>query len=72
MIKVSTTELKKKKSHYLRLAEYGETVIVTRYGKPIVEIAPRKKTKLEVFNSLIGIAKGIDPIAAKEERLASI
>ncbi len=70
MITVSITDLKKRKSHYFRLAEYGEAILVTRYGKPIVEIAPKRKSKIEIFDSLIGVAKGVDPVAAKEERLA--
>ena len=70
MITVSITDLKKRKNHYFRLAEYGEAILVTRYGKPIVEIAPKRKSKTEIFDSLIGVAKGVDPVAAKEERLA--
>ena len=70
MITVSITDLKKRKNHYFRLAEYGEAILVTRYGKPIAEIAPKRKSKIEIFDSLIGVAKGVDPVAAKEERLA--
>ena len=70
MITVSITDLKNRKNHYFRLAEYGETILVTRYGKPIVEIAPKRKSKIEIFDSFIGVAKGVDPVAAKEERLA--
>lgn len=70
MCTITATELKKSLGRILTMVSNGETVIVTKGGESILEMRPTKPSKLQIFNSLIGIAKGVDSEAAKEERLA--
>jgi prevent-host-death family protein len=44
---VGVRELRQQASRVLDLVKKGEVIIVTEHGKPIAEIVPIKKTKLE-------------------------
>ena len=44
---VGVRELRQQASRVLDLVKRGEVIIVTEHGKPIAEIVPIKKTKLE-------------------------
>lgn len=43
-MKVSTHELKRDLAKLLATAERGEKIVVTRYGRPVVEIGPAART----------------------------
>jgi prevent-host-death family protein len=43
MTSVSVKEAKNRLSQLTRLAEKGETVVITRNGKPVADIVPHKK-----------------------------
>lgn len=68
---ITATELKKSLGHYLDIVANGEKVVVTKGGEEILEMTPKKPSKLTIFESLIGIAKGVDAQKAREERLAA-
>lgn len=72
MITITATQLKNSLGSYLDEAKNGQTIIVTKDGKEICEIRPRAETKLALFDSLIGIAKGVDAEKAKEERISKL
>lgn len=65
---ITVTQLKSRLGFYLEKAKSGETLIVTKNGKEICEIRPRTESKLAVFDSLTGIARGVDASAARDER----
>jgi prevent-host-death family protein len=44
---VGVRELRQQASRVLDLVKKGEVIVVTEHGKPIAEIVPIKKTKLE-------------------------
>ena len=39
---VQVAELKARLSEYLRVAEAGQTVVVTAYGRPVVDLVPHE------------------------------
>jgi prevent-host-death family protein len=39
-VRVQVAELKARLSEYLRAAEAGQTVVVTAYGRPVVDLVP--------------------------------
>ena len=39
---VQVAELKARLSEYLRVAEAGQTVVVTAYGRPVVDMVPHE------------------------------
>lgn len=41
-VSVSVAELKARLSKYLRVAEGGQTVVVTAYGRPVVDLVPHE------------------------------
>ena len=69
---ITATQLKNALGAYLEEAKNGETFIITKDGKKICEIRPLTEAKLAIFDSLTGIAKGVDADAAREERLAKL
>ena len=44
---VGVRELRQQASRVLDLVKRGEVIVVTEHGKPVAEIVPIKKTKLE-------------------------
>lgn len=58
MVQVNVHEAKTRLSKLLEMVEGGETVVIARNGKPVVELIPAKKSGGFPF----GIAKN-DPIA---------
>ena len=44
---VGVRELRQQASRVLDLVKKGEVIVVTEHGKPVAEIVPIKKTKLE-------------------------
>ena len=70
MTTITVTQLKNSLESYLEMAASGETFTVIEDGIEVCEIKPRAEAKLAVFDSLIGIAKGVDAETAKEERIA--
>ena len=53
----------------LEEAKCGEILVIAENGKEICEIHPRIESKLAVFDSLTGIASGIDATDARNERV---
>lgn len=54
MITVPVSDLKNRFSYFIRLAENGETIQITRHGKPVAKINPGKeaeqqKTKGQIY-----------------------
>jgi len=68
---ITTAELEESLDEYLDMVARGETIIMTRDDEEILEMHPIESSKVAVFESLIGIAKGVDPEKAKEERLSA-
>ena len=69
---ITATQLKNALGAYLEAAKNGETLIITKDGKEICEIRPRTESKLALFDSLTGIARGVDASEAREERVAKL
>ncbi len=65
---ITAAQLKNGLDSYLEEAKNGEVLIVTKDGKEICEIRPRAESKLAIFDSLTGIASGVDFSSAHEER----
>ena len=72
MYSITATQLKNGLGAYLEKAKNGEVLIITKDGKEICEIRPRTQSKLALFDSLTGIASGIDAEKAREERTAKL
>ncbi len=68
---ITATELKTNIGKYLQLAE-TEDIIITKNNKPVVKLTNLKENKLELLDSLVGIAKddGYTLDDAKKERLS--
>ena len=69
---ITATEFKTNFGKYLDLV-INEDIIITKNGKPIAKVTQYRQDKLDILNSLIGIAKGngdanLDQI--KSERLS--
>jgi prevent-host-death family protein len=47
-ISVQVAELKARLSEYLRVAEAGQTVVVTAYGRPVVDLVPHDETPIRL------------------------
>ncbi len=67
---VSIKEAKNKLSELVRLAEGGETVVITRDGKPVADLSLHKKRKgglnwaaLEDYKKKHGITKFVEFIS---------
>lgn len=41
-VNVQVAELKSRLSEYIRVAEAGRTVVVTAYGRPVVDLVPHR------------------------------
>jgi prevent-host-death family protein len=52
-MKVSISELKSRLSEYLRRVKAGETLIITKHGRPIARIVPEPKTLREKMLLLV-------------------
>ena len=70
MTTITVTQLNNSLESYLEMAANGETFIVTKDGVEVCEIKPRIEAKLAVFDSLTGMAKGVNVETAKEEKIA--
>ena len=53
MTTVSTYEAKTQLPRLIRAAERGETVIITRHGKPVAQLGPVKDQKREEIAEVI-------------------
>jgi prevent-host-death family protein len=42
-VSVQVAELKARLSEYIRVAEGGQTVVVTAYGRPVVDLVPHEE-----------------------------
>ncbi|MBQ9457942.1 MAG: type II toxin-antitoxin system Phd/YefM family antitoxin [Bacilli bacterium] len=69
MITITATEFRKHLGFYLQAVQDGKTLAITKNGREICELHPSIPAKLALFDSLCGIAKGIDPDQAREERV---
>jgi prevent-host-death family protein len=47
-VSVQVAELKARLSEYLRVAEAGQTVVVTAYGRPVVDLVPHEETPIRL------------------------
>jgi len=68
---VSIKEAKNRLSELLHLAEAGETIVLTRHGKPVADLTPHKEKKgginwqaLADYKKKHGIEKIVDFIPA--------
>jgi len=66
---ISVKEAKNRLSELLHLAEAGETIVLTRHGKPVADLTPHKEKKdglnfaaLEEYKKAHGITKFVDYI----------
>ena len=66
---ITATQLKNGLGFYLEQVRNGESFIVTKDGIEVCELKPRIDSKLAIFDSLTGIAKGVDYEEITEERL---
>lgn len=69
---ITATQLKNALGHYLEEAEKGKEFSITKDGIPVASLVPNKKEKIALLNSFVGIAEGIDPEKAKEERISKL
>ena len=69
---ITATQLKNALGAYLEEAKNGEILIITKDGKEICEIRPRTDSKLALFDSLTGIARGVDATKARDERTSRL
>lgn len=71
----TATQVKNKFGEYLRIAESGEPVVITRNGREVARILGKNQAQAFLIDSLVGIAKGdVDYVRdrdkLREERLA--
>ena len=64
---ISVKEAKNRLSELLHLAEKGETVVLTRHGKPVADLVPHREKKgrinweaLAAYKKKHGIEKFVD------------
>lgn len=43
-VRVQVAQIKKHLSEYIRIVEAGQTVVVTAYGRPVVDLVPHQAT----------------------------
>jgi len=58
--KIGSYEFKTHSSEILKLAESGETITITRHGKPIAQVIPFKEnasTRRKAFEGLMELSK---------------
>ena len=72
MYRITATQLKNGLGAYLEEAKNGKVLIITKDGKEICELRPRTESKLALFDSLTGIASGVDAESARDERTAKL
>ena len=53
MIRISAYEAKTHLPRLLRAAEHGETVIITRHGKPVAQLGPVQESRREDITEVI-------------------
>lgn len=59
MIVVKSTEFQNNVGKYLKMAENGEEIIISKNGKEVVRIIGKDQARAEsIVDSLVGIAKG--------------
>ena len=58
---VSISEFKARLSEYLHRVEEGETLVLTRHGKPIIEVTARRAKTIDLFGCLAGKAPPLGP-----------
>lgn len=66
---VGSYELKTHSSEILKLVESGETVTVTRHGKPIAQIIPISNTSLSKKAAIEGLLDLSSAIAKRGEKI---
>ena len=58
---VSISEFKARLSEYLSRVEEGETLVLTRHGRPIIEVTARRARTIDLFGCLAGVAPPLGP-----------
>jgi prevent-host-death family protein len=70
MREIQASEAKTHLPRLLSVVEHGETVIITRHGKPIARLVPEEEFKqkecLETINQLIKFRRTMPKIPLKE------
>ena len=70
MIEVGSYDAKARLPELLRRVEAGETVTVTRRGKPVARIVPieadRRAENREAIDAILALRKGRPPITVEE------
>ena len=69
MMEINVTEAKAKLSHIVGLAEMGETITITRLGKPVAQLTPPGPPKLaaEQAKARLGFVKEEFHVPTDEE-----
>jgi len=58
-VEVSASEVKKGWHHYVdRVAQARETIVVTRYGRPVAKLSPMEDGEVPGAGSLVGALAG--------------
>ena len=74
MTTVSTYEAKTQLPRLIRAAERGETVIITRHGKPVAQLGPvqdRRREDIAAVIERMRRARALRPKVSVEEILAA-
>jgi prevent-host-death family protein len=71
---VSTAEAKNRLTELLRLAERGESVIITRHGRPVAQLGPppvekKREVQFGAMRDTIKLYPGWDDPITEEELL---
>ncbi|MFA6587375.1 MAG: type II toxin-antitoxin system prevent-host-death family antitoxin, partial [Bacilli bacterium] len=69
-ITITATQLKNALGHYLEEAQKGKEFIISKDGIEIAHRGPNSANKINLLNSFVGIASGVDEKKSKEERLS--
>lgn len=66
----SSFSLKNALGHYLEEAQKGKEFIISKDGIEIAHLGPNSANKINLLNSFVGIASGVDEKKSKEEELS--
>jgi prevent-host-death family protein len=72
MTTVSAYEAKTHLPRLLRAAERGETVIITRHGKPVAKLAPLEGEEADIATMMKGMATVMKGMEALRRRLPRV